>query len=208
MNRLKISKRTLSGLIAVIIVLSLSAANALAQEGRSQINLQGTGVIIKDSDSGGLTQQATRSGGFLVGYSYQFHRWAGVEANYGYSRNTQKFSGTAAETAIQSDIHQITGAFVLHVPVETPIVKPYALAGTGVLVFDPTDNVRIAGADQQSRAAFVYGGGLDFEVAHTFGIRAEYRGFVYKAPDFKIGTLDLDKFTHLAQPSVGIFFRF
>jgi opacity protein-like surface antigen len=68
--------------------------------------------------------------------------------------------------------------------------------------------VGIAAADQQSRAAFLYGGGVNFDIVRNFGIRAEYRGFIYKAPDFKIGTLDLDKVTHLAQPSVGIFFRF
>src|SRR5207247_7697897 len=110
------------------------------------INLQGTGVIIKDSDSSGLKHEATQSGGLLIGYSYQFHRWAGVEGNYGYTRNTQKYSVSSAETRIQSDIHQVTGAFVVHVPVETPIVKPYALAGAGALIFDPTDNARTAGA--------------------------------------------------------------
>jgi opacity protein-like surface antigen len=180
----------------------------MAQDGRSQINLQGTGVFIKNSDGGGVRQEATESGGLLVGYSYQFNRWAGVEANYGYTRNTQNYFGSLGHVGIQSDIHQITGAFVLHVPVETPIVKPYALAGTGALIFNPTADVGIVAADEQSRATFVYGGGLNFDVSRNFGIRAEYRGFVYKAPDFKVAILDLDKFTHLAQPSVGIYFRF
>jgi opacity protein-like surface antigen len=143
-----------------------------------------------------------------VGYSHQFHRWAGVETNYGYTRNTHNYFGSSGQLGIQSDIHQITGAFVLHVPVEQPVVKPYALAGTGALIFNPTDQVRISAADRQSRAAFLYGGGLNFDIARNFGIRAEYRGFVYKTPDFRIGTLDIDKITHLAQPSVGIFFRF
>jgi len=31
---------------------------------------------------------------------------------------------------------------------------------------------------------------------------------VYKAPDFTLNALNLDKVTHLAQPSVGIYFRF
>lgn len=197
-----------SKVFTLITVLLLFATSAFAQEGRSQINLQGTGVVIKDSDNRGINQEATKSGGLLVGYSYQFHRWAGVEANYGYTRNTQKYSGATAPRDIRSDIHQITGAFVLHPPVETPIVKPYALAGTGALIFDPRDEVGITAADQQSRPAFLYGGGLNFDIARNFGIRAEYRGFVYKAPDFKIGTLDTDKITHLAQPSIGIFFRF
>jgi outer membrane immunogenic protein len=208
MRSFKVSTNTISRWAAVFAVPFLFATSALAQEARSQVSLQGTGVFIKDSDNQGLTQEATRSGGFLVGYSYKFHRWAGVEGNYGYARNTQKYFATSGPTAIQSNIHEITGAFVLHVPLETPIVKPYALAGTGALIFDPTDNGRLAGADQQTKAAFVYGGGVNFDVAHNFGIRAEYRGFVYKTPDFKLGILELDKTTHLAQPSIGIFFRF
>ena len=203
-----ISKQRLSSLAAVIAILFLSAASAMAQEGRSQINLQGTGVIFSDTDGDGLRQEATRSGGLLVGYSYQFHRWAGVEGSYGYTRNTQNYFGSTGQIGVQSNIHQATGAFVLHVPLETPIIKPYALTGAGALIFDPTEHVGIAAADQQSKAVFVYGGGLNFDIVRNFGIRTEYRGFVYKAPDFKIGTLDLNKVTHLAQPSIGIYFRF
>jgi opacity protein-like surface antigen len=198
----------LSHLAIVSTVVLLFATSAIAQEGRSQISLQGTGVIIKNSVGSGVRQEVTKSGGLLAGYSYQFHRWAGVEANYGYTRNTQNYLSSSGPVGIQSDIHQITGAFVLHVPVETGIVKPYALAGTGALIFDPTSDVGIVAADQQTRAAFLYGGGLNFDLVRNFGIRAEYRAFVYKTPDFKVGILDVDKVTHLAQPSVGVFFRF
>ena len=97
-----------------------------------------------------------------------------------------------------------------HVPVNARGVRPYALAGAGALVFNPTDDARTinAGIDRQAKATFVYGGGVNFDVAHNFGVRAEYRGLVYKAPDFKLENLNLDKVTHLAQPSVGFFFRF
>ena len=60
-----ISKQRLSSLAAVIAILFLSAASAMAQEGRSQINLQGTGVIFSDTDGDGLRHEATRSADFL-----------------------------------------------------------------------------------------------------------------------------------------------
>jgi hypothetical protein len=59
---------------------------------------------------------------------------------------------------------------------------------------------------RQAKAALVYGGGVNFDATSHFGVRAEYRGFVYKAPDFKLDSLNLDKVTHLAQPSAGIYF--
>ena len=87
-------------------------------------------------------------------------------------------------------------------------VRPYVLGGGGALVFDPTEKFIVSGADRQTRGAFVYGGGANFDLTKKFGVRAEYRGLVYKVPDFGIDRLNLDKFTHLAQPSVGFFVRF
>jgi opacity protein-like surface antigen len=81
------------------------------------------------------------------------------------------------------------------------------LAGGGALVFDPVNNSQ-ANIDRQTKGTFVYGGGANFDVTRNFGIRAEYRGLVFKTPDFTVNALNLDKVTHLAQPSVGFFVRF
>jgi len=189
----------------------LFATTALAQvEEPSQITVQGTALVTKDSsaDSTSTTHRATESGGLLVGYSYQFNRWAGAEGNYGYTRNTQNYFGSIGQSSIQADVHEVTGSFVAHLPVKVAKVRPYALAGAGALVFDPTDRSLVNGIDRQTKAAFVYGGGVNFDLTHNFGVRAEYRGLVYKVPDFDLNNLNLDKVTHLAQPSVGFFIRF
>jgi hypothetical protein len=39
-------------------------------------------------------------------------------------------------------------------------------------------------------------------------LRAEYRGFVFKDPDFGVRSLDTDSWTHTAQPSAGLVYRF
>ena len=104
-------------------------------------------------------------------------------------------------------MHELTGSFVLHIPARIAKVRPYALAGAGALIFDPVDNPG-NGIDRQTKGTFVYGGGFNFDVTRNFGVRAEYRGLVYKAPDFTLNALNVDKVTHLAQPSVGFFFRF
>jgi len=176
----------------------------------SQISFQGTGLVTKDStaDSTSTSHSATKSGGFLLGYSYQFNRWAGAEGNYGYTRNTQNYIASAGQSSLQSDIHEVTGAFVAHIPVHIAAVRPYALAGGGALVFDPTDKLVVDGTGRQTKATFVYGGGVNFDLTHNFGVRAEYRGLVYKVPDFTLDSLKLDKVTHLAQPSIGFFIRF
>ena len=189
--------------IAAIAAFLVFSTTAMAQvEQHSQVSIQGTALITKDtnSDSSPLSQQTTKSGGFLVGYSYQFNSWAGVEGNYGYTQNTVNTFGSFGQSSIRSDFHEMTGAFVAHIPLSTRGVRPYALGGAGALLFNPTDEAKIAnsGIDRQAKAAFVYGGGVNFDITSHFGVRAEYRGFVYKAPDFKTANLDLDRVTHTA----------
>ena len=207
------SKNALRVLLPAITVFVVFSTTAMAQvEQHSQVSIQGTGLVTKDStsDSSPLSQHTTKSGGFLVGYSYQFNSWAGVEGNYGYTQNTLNTTGSFGQSSIRSDFHEITGAFVAHIPVKVARIRPYALAGAGALIFNPTDDARRinAGINRQAKATFVYGGGVNFDIVRNFGVRAEYRGLVYKAPDFKFDNLNLDKVTHLAQPSVGFFFRF
>jgi opacity protein-like surface antigen len=200
--------RTVVATIAGFLLFSTAAMAQVEQP--SQITVQGRALIAKDStaDSNALSRQETKSGGFLVGYSYQFNNWAGLEGNYGYTRNIQNYSGSIGQSSIQADIHELTGSFVFHIPARVSHIRPYVLAGAGALIFDPTDRSIGNGVNRQTKAAFVYGGGLNYDITRNFGVRAEYRGLVYNVPDFTIGSLHLDKVTHLAQPSVGFFFRF
>jgi len=206
------SKNVRTALFSAVAAFFVFSATAMAQvEQHSQISLQGTALVTKDTnaDSSPLSHQAMKSGGLLVGYSYQFNSWAGAEGNYGYTQNTQNYMASVGQS-IRSDFHEITGAFVAHIPVKVRSVRPYALAGAGALVFNPTDDAKRMNSaiDRQTKAAFVYGGGVDFDITSNFGVRAEYRGLVYKVPDFQLDALNLDKVTHLAQPSVGFFYRF
>lgn len=196
----------------VLGVLLGFSATAKAQEWnayRREVTLQGTGFFTKNSDGNGISRTTTDTGGFLAGFRYRFTRWIAVEGNYGYARNTQNFFSASALSGIQANTHQVTGAFVLTPPVNVARLRPYVLAGTGALIFDPTDNNRdIRLRDTQSKAAFVYGGGVDYDLVRHVSLKLEYRGLVYKTPDFDFKNLDLDKVTHTAQPSAGITIRF
>jgi opacity protein-like surface antigen len=196
-------------LLAMFAAVLMFSTAAMAQvELPSQVSIQGTALVTKNTTEGTSSHTSTKNGGFLLGYSYQFNRWAGVEGNYGFTRNTQQFTVPVGNTSVESDFHEITGSFVAHIPVNATKVRPYGLAGAGALVFDPTDRFVGTGAERQTKAAFVYGGGVNFDVTSKFGVRAEYRGLLYKIPDFNVSDLNIDKITHLAQPSVGFFFRF
>ncbi len=195
-------------ILSVVTIWLLTATAAVAQESRSEISVQGTGFFTKDSTGQGIRQKATDTGGFLVGYRYNLNRWLAAETNYGFARNTQEYSSLGSP-GIQSDVHQFTGGLVFKLPHPGLFrVNPYLLAGGGALLFNPRDNSLVAGAETQARGAFVYGGGADFLLSRHFSLRTEYRGLVYKSPDFGLSSLNNDAVTHTAQPSAGIAFRF
>jgi outer membrane immunogenic protein len=199
---------------ALVFLVSI-AGSGVAQNLRSEVSIQGTGNITKNSDNLDIPHEATKSGGFLAGYRYHLNSWFAVQGDYGYTRNTQKyFDPIFGFTAIQANVQQLTGEAVITAPTSSR-VRPYALAGVGGLFFRPTNSLNNSfvgvgnnTGNNQAKAAFVYGGGVDFDLTRYVAFRAEYRGLVYKIPDFQIPGLASDAFTHTAQPSIGLVWRF
>jgi opacity protein-like surface antigen len=206
-RRIYILRRTAIMLASFVTLLTLGA---MAQENRSDISLQGTGFFTRDSSGNGISRTTSDTGGFQVGYRYHINRWLSAEGDYGFGRNTQKYFGSFGETRVRSDVHAVTGDLVVNLPLPIRRISTYALAGGGSLIFHPPSSGGgfVPGADTQAKGAFLYGAGADYALTHHFSIRAEYRGFVYKNPDFGLAALHTDSWTHTAQPSAGIVFRF
>jgi len=204
-----------STVLSAVAVFLFFMSSAFAQNFRSEFSVQGTANLPKNSDNIDIPHEATKSGGFLIGYRYHLSPWFAVQGDYGYTRDTQKyFDPFFGETDIQANVHQLTGEAVITAP-SSSRVRPYGLAGVGGLFFRPTNSVNNSfigvgnnTGNNQAKAAFVYGGGVDFDLTHYMALRAEYRGYFYKIPDFQLPGLASDNFTHLAQPSVGLVWRF
>lgn len=171
---------------------------------RHEVTGQAFGSFVKKTNDQGVRQSATDSGGVLTTYRYFFSRHHGVEGNYGYSQNTQRYSLTSGMLGVKARSHEISGAYVFRFPMR--VVTPFALGGAGSVVFDPKDAPTL---DQQSRFAFVYGGGADFKIWNRMFMRAQFRGVMYKTPTWDIASLNgLERWSHRAEPSVGFGFRF
>jgi outer membrane immunogenic protein len=188
--------------VSVLLVLSLSCW--AQEEARHQITLQGSGFLGKTTSSSGIQNEATNSGGFLAGYRFYVNKWIAGEADYDFFNNSQKYATLSGNLRTQTYTHGVTGAGVIKLPAFYR-VNSFVLAGGGVLVFDPRT---MKGIDSQTRGTFVYGGGVDVPVMKRVALRAQYRGFVYKIPDFNLNQLKADKFTHAAVPSAGFVFTF
>ena len=200
-------RRTALVLVSFVILITVGVT---AQESRSDISLQGTGFFTRDTSGQGISRTASETGGFMVGYRYHINRWLAAEGDYGFDRNTQKYFGNFGESRVQADVHTVTADLVVNLPLRVRRISTYALAGGGGLNFRPTgsNGGSVPGASTQGRGAFLYGAGANYALTQHFSLRAEYRGFVYKNPDFGLRALNTDSWTHTAQPSAGIVFRF
>jgi outer membrane immunogenic protein len=196
--------RTIS-FAAILLGGSSAMLPAFAQEtGRSEISVQALGSFVKTKTDNGVQQSATNSGGVLANYRYFFTNDNGVEVNYGYSLNTQTYGLPSGLFGVKAHQHEVTAAYVYRHPLRH--LTPFVEAGVGGLVFDPKD---APATSTQTRAAFVYGGGADFNLTKRVFLRAEYRGLVYDSPTFGLSeTSGTDRVTHRAEPSVGFGYRF
>ena len=190
-----------------IVDIASGALPAFAQSEnpeKNEVSVQAFGSFVKSTTANGIENKATNSGGVLGSYRYFFNAHNGVEANYGYSLNTQTYGSTSGVLGVKSYSHEVSAAYVFRLPMRK--FTPFVLAGAGGLIFDPKD---FAGANSQARAAFVYGGGADFNISHRVFVRAEYRGLVYNSPTYDLtGLSGADRITHRAEPSLGFGFRF
>ncbi len=185
----------------------IAAVPAFSQEDvsyKNDVSVQALGSFVKSTNDKGIEQSATNSGGVLATYRFNFDSHNGVELDYGYAQNTQSFGLTTGALGVKSYSHEGSAAYVFRMPLKR--FTPFVLAGAGGLVFDPKD---FAHSSAQARAAFVYGGGADFNLSHHIFMRAEYRGFVYNSPTFGLTSLaGTDRVTHRAEPSIGFGYRF
>ena len=125
----------------VALILGASAVGLPAfgqgEESKSDVTVQALGSFVKDTTDNGVTHSASNSGGVLGTYRYYFGRHNGVEFNYGYTLNSQRYAldGNIASTKAYS--HEATAAYVWRLPLRR--ITPFALAGAGSLIFDPKD---------------------------------------------------------------------
>jgi outer membrane immunogenic protein len=125
---------------------------AVAQEVRQEVTVSATGIFTAQSSNNSLVHKATDTGGVLAGYRYNINRWAAVEANYGWNRNSQQYFQLTqvglVQDRIQANIHQATADFVYRIRTVRHL-RPYVLGGGGGLWFNPV----------QKNQAFTFAGG-------------------------------------------------
>jgi outer membrane immunogenic protein len=198
--------------IAVAILLLFTSAALAQEDGHFDFSISGAGVLSKQSSGRGTELNPTNSGGPLITFRYRLNAKHSLAANYSITHNAQIFTLGADAYRIQSSVSEYSLAYMFN-PIKVGKFEPFLLVGAGSLNFNPGDTLindfpaPIASL-KQDHLAILYGGGVDYRVISHLAVRLQYRGLIYKAPDFKNPTLFTGAYGQMAEPSIGIVFRF
>ena len=204
----------------------LLAGVGLSQDNRFDISLNGGAAFTTQSQGNGTTLTPTNSLNILVTGRYRFSARSSVELNYAHTSNSQIYFASPLTYRIHNSIGEYSGAYVFSF-LQSARIEPFVFAGAAGLVFYPSyDSNTVDGvltiipASQQSKPAFLYGGGVDYRVfsrlplirrsgvSDHLALRLQYRGLLYKAPDFKVQNLFTGDRGHMAEPMIGIVVKF
>jgi hypothetical protein len=211
--------------IAVSAFLFLTTLG-LGQDNRFDVNLGAGAVFNRTSIGNGTTLTPTNSGTVLFTARYRFSERSSVEFNYAHTANSQIYSAPPLTYRIHNTISEYSGAYVFSF-LQSERVEPFLFAGAGAVSFYPSYNgdtindvLTDIPASKQTKPAFLYGGGIDYRIFSTLpfvrrsslsnhlALRLQFRGLVYKAPDFKVQNLFTGDKGHMMEPSAGIVVKF
>jgi hypothetical protein len=211
-NGMKIGSMLSAFLFAAVF--ALGSAASLAQ---TDVALSLYGAFTPSTNSDIIRQSPSNAAGGLFELRHIVKPWVGYEGTYSFNRANQSYvplsfacpvSGvlpcSAPLTAkVKADANEVTADWIASVKLAN--LRPFALLGGGYLFNVPTGG-QLA-TNKADKVVFVYGAGLDWGLLPRIGLRFQYRGNLYKAPDVSQIYTSSGKFTQTAEPMIGIYFR-
>ena len=175
-----------------------------------------------------IVQDTAPSAGVLGTFRQTFSPWLGYSVNLGYARVSEHYRGygVSAEGGgyvdgfnVSTNVYESSITYVAH----TRVNKRYSIfadAGPGLLTFLPihrgSDAINYVPFQYASlipgvqvRPTGVFGSGIDVHLTQHIDLRAEYRGLLYKNPDFNTGDAPYSKLMTLTnEPTVSLVYHF
>lgn len=201
-------RRSFSFLLFLLLSASSAWRTATAQtlknlDGAVSVFGQTTGTTSADD----LRNHPTESIGALATVRQSFHPWLGYEVNYSYTRFAERYS--TLPFGVQNNVHEVSVAYLLQAPTLPFLgLQPFGTIGAGALIFLPT-TVGGQKYGKQTRVPLLYEVGVNYPVITShLGLRFQYRGLVYTAPDFNSPELTTNAKRQTSELSLGAYLRF
>lgn len=193
-------------------ILFLSSFAFTQDYGRFDVSVGAAAGLSKQSSGNSVTLDPTQGWGPLVSARMRFGNRSALEFDYSRILNTQKFEAPPFFYNFNTSVREYSGVYVFSL-FKTEKWEPFLLGGAGALRFYPRitylNGVQtIYSSVNQTELAYVFGAGADYRAWKRVYVRAQYRGLVYKAPDFNLPNLFTGAHGFLSEPSVGIAVRF
>lgn len=187
-------------------------AAAVTGIARTDVAVSIYGAFSGTTTGNGVVQSPSNAAGGLAEVRYIRNPIAGFEGTYSFNRANQTYSATAtcgipcgniSPATISADAHEVTGDWIASVGLAN--FRPFALAGGGLLFEQPSGGQ--TSTSSAAKPVFVYGAGLDWGFLPHLGLRFQYRGNLYQAPDLTKLYGSTGAFTHTAEPMIGVYLR-
>src|SRR5579883_2941943 len=190
----------LSLFVSVFVFVSAALFSTSAQA-QTDVAASLYGSFSGTTSGNGTFQSPSASAGVLLELRHISNPLVGYELNYAFSRANQNYNNLEE---IKAASHEVGADWVVSFPVL--MLKPFVLAGGGLIFFRPNSDQ--PGSRSETKPVFVYGAGVDWTVIPHLGLRFQYRGNLYHAPDLTHAFSSTGAFTHTAEPMLGAYLRF
>lgn len=191
----------------------LAAAVCATAHAQTDVAVSLYGAFSGATTGNGTKESPSNAAGGLFELRHIRNPLIGYEATYSFNRADQAYSSTnplpciptgCPVVPVSANAHEITGDWLVSLHIAN--IRPFALAGVGLLLNEPSSGQ--TDTTSSNKPVFVYGAGLDWRFLPHIGLRFQYRGNVYKAPDVTTAFSSTGAFTHTAEPMLGAYFRF
>ncbi len=217
--------------LAIALLAALLASTPARAASQTDASLSIFGTFTNSTLGNSVYQRQANAAGAMLELRHIVHPWMGFEATYSFNRANQNYTSTyvcpsqlistCAPTATASaNAHEFTGDWV--VSFKALNLRPFALAGVGLLVDVPTGGNSIFNSSSSFgpptilplmtsnsfKPVFVYGAGFDWGLLPHIGLRFQYRGNVSKAAQLTNALQSSQAFMNTSEPMIGAYFRF
>jgi outer membrane immunogenic protein len=191
--------------------LMVSAAAGYAQESRQDVSLSGTVAFAPQITGNSVQKNTSMTIGGLASYRYMLTPRSALEVNYGYQQNTQYYQVFGKKNGgIHTLQQEISGAYVFNLNFKN--FNPFLEGGPGAIIFSPLKDAGTSDLDarRNTNIGALFGGGVAYELSPSFDIRAEYRGFFVKTPNFSLpgAVFNTNRYEVISTPSIGVAYHF
>jgi opacity protein-like surface antigen len=204
-------------IVLVLFLLAVCVATGRAQESRQDVSISGIGLIEPFiASSTDVQVHSNYALGALASYRFMLTPSSAIEANYGitYQNTLRYLVSNTNNYKVLTRTQEISAAYVRSFTYKK--FNPFVEGGPGALIFLPIRNSGTTSLDvkQQTSIMGMYGAGIAYEISPSFDIRAEYRGYITKVPNFGLGSgsstanLTTNKWFNIFVPAVGVAYHF